>query len=361
MLQFPGMVGMARFLPILIFSLISGHISDRYSRKRILLISQFCLFFVALISIFIIWFYVISPLFFYALIFINATIMVFGNPSRQAMLPALVPREDYLNAISVGQLTYQIAVVLGPSIAGFMIAEMGIAPIFILHAGSIVVGLICLLNVGRVPQEMQNHLQGKLQSIREGLHFVKKTPLIWSTMFIDFFATFFASSMTLMPVFASDILQVGPQGLGLLYAAPSVGAIFAGLLFNIKKNIVLSGKTIIISIIVYGAMTCIFGLSRNFILSLFAMAIVGGADMISSIIRNTIRQIVTPDHLRGRMVSINMIFYMGGPQLGEVESGISAALIGTPATVVIGGIATVITTVFFAYRTPELLEYKNKS
>ena len=354
-----GMVGLARFLPVLIFSLFSGHISDKYSRRRVVIISLFFQLFIALFSIYVVWAHLVSPFFLYALIFTNATIMVFGNPSRQALLPALVPREDYLNAISVGQLTYQISIVLGPSIAGFVIAASGITPVFIFYAGSILVNLICLYYVGSVPQEIQTQSHGRLQSIRDGLRFVKKSRLIWSTMFIDFFATFFASAMTLMPVFASDILHVGPQGLGLLYAAPSVGAVIMGFLFNTKRKVTLKGKTIVIAIIIYGLSTCVFGLSRNFALSLVAMAVVGAADMISSIIRSTLRQIITPDHMRGRMISINMIFYMGGPQLGEVESGLSAALIGTPATVVVGGVATIIATIFFALRIPELLKYEN--
>lgn len=354
-----GMVGLARFLPVLVFSLLSGHISDRYSRRRVVIISLLFQLIIALFSIYVVSAELVSSFFLYALIFVNATIMVFGNPSRQALLPALVPREDYLNAISVGQLTYQISIVLGPSIAGFVIAGAGIAPVFILYAISVLVSLVCLYYVGAIPQEIQVQSMGRLQSIRDGLHFVKKTRLIWSTMFIDFIATFFASAMTLMPVFASDILRVGPQGLGLLYAAPSVGAVIAGLLFNTKRKVTLKGRTIVIAIVVYGLATCIFGLSRNFALSLTTIAIVGAADMISSIIRSTLRQMITPDHMRGRMISINMIFYMGGPQLGEVESGLAAALIGTPATVVVGGVATIVATIFFALRIPELLKYEN--
>ncbi len=143
-----GLVGLARFLPVLVFSLISGHISDKYSRRRVVVISQMFQLFVSLFAVFAVWSGLATPLFLYALIFTNATLMVFGNPSRQALLPALVPREDYLNAISVGQLSYQIAVVLGPSIAGFVIAAYGIAPVFVVHAASIFIGLICLYFVG---------------------------------------------------------------------------------------------------------------------------------------------------------------------------------------------------------------------
>lgn len=353
-----GLVGLARFLPVFIFSLFSGHISDTHSRRKVVLTVQMFQFLVCLFAIGVVGSGLATPLFLYAFIFTNASLMVFANPARQALLPSLVPREDYLNAISVGQLSYQVSVVIGPSIAGFIIAHMGVPIIFSLHGLSVFFGLILFFLVGAIPQQKAALTTGSLHSIREGMRFVKNTRLIWSTMFIDFFATFFASAMTLMPIFASDILHVGPQGLGLLYAAPSLGAVIVGLLFNIRRNIALKGKTIIISIIVYGLMTCVFGLSKNFTLSLVAMTIVGGADMISSIIRSTLRQIVTPDHLRGRMISINMIFYMGGPQLGEVESGLSAAFIGTPATVVVGGIATIVTTLFFASRVPELMRYE---
>ncbi len=355
-----GLVGMARFIPVLVFSLFSGHISDRYSRRKVVALSLIFQIAVAFFSVFVVFSHLVTPFFLYALIFTNATLMVFSNPSRQALMPALVPREDYLNAISVGQLSYQVAVVVGPSIAGFIIAAAGITPVFLVYAVSISVGLICIYYMGAVPQELRIESKSQLQSIKDGLHFVKKTPLIWSTMFIDFFATFFASAMTLMPVFASDILRVGPQGLGLLYAAPSIGGVAAGLLFNTKRKIALKGKTIVVAIIIYGFATCIFGLSQNFILSLIAMIVVGAADMVSSIIRSTLRQIITPDHIRGRMISINMIFYMGGPQLGEVESGLSAVLVGTPATVVVGGVATIIATIFFALKIPELLKYENK-
>jgi MFS family permease len=240
-----------------------------------------------------------------------------------------------------------------------MIAQLGLPSILTLNSICIGYFLIILIIIGRFPQTLSQSTRGKLESIKDGIRFVKNSSLIWSSMILDFFATFFSSGMTLMPIFAKDILAVGPEGLGMLYAAPSIGGIIAALFFSSFKKVSKQGLILIISIVIYGLTTIVFGLSQSFILSLIMMAFVGAADMVSSIIRNTLRQMVTPDHLRGRMVSINMIFYLGGPQLGEVESGLLASLIGTPYTVVIGGIATIITTVFFTLRIPKLVKYEN--
>jgi len=197
-----------------------------------------------------------------------------------------------------------------------------------------------------------------LQSLKEGLNFVKKTPLIYSTMLLDFFATFFASATVLLPIFALDILHVGPQGLGLLYAAPALGAIIAGLITSSLGHFKNQGKILVTAICFFGLGTILFGISRNFYLSLFFLMIIGAGDMVSTVIRNTIRQMITPDSLRGRMVSINMIFFMGGPQLGEAEAGFLAALVGTPFSVIVGGVGTIVATFFLIKMVPKLLHYQ---
>lgn len=178
-------------------------------------------------------------------------------------------------------------------------------------------------------------------------------------MLIDFVATFFASATTLMPIFVVDILKVGPKELGFLYAAPSIGAIIAGIIFPFINRIKSKGKLLIFSVCFYGLNMVLFAISRNFYLSLFFIALSGSGDFISAVIRNVVRQLNTPDHLRGRMTAVNMVFYMGGPQLGEMEAGIAAYLIGTPLSVAFGGIATVIATIYIAIKTPELLNYRD--
>jgi len=354
-----GLMGLARVIPVFIFALIAGHVSDTLPRRRILALANIVLLITSGILTSLAFLHLITPTIIYLIILINSTALTFASPASHAFLPALMPRQDYQNAISINSMGYKTAMVIGPAMAGFLIARIGVPGVLALHIFCIGFYLMSIIRVGRFPQELSHSVHGKLHSIKAGLRFVKNSRLIWSSMLLDFFASFFGSGMTLMPIFAADILKVGPEGLGLLYAAPSIGGIIAGLIFTSKKHIKKQGYVLLISIVFYGVSTIMFGISTHFSLSLIMMGVVGGADMISSIIRSTLRQMVTPDHMRGRMVSINMIFYLGGPQLGEVESGILASLIGSPYTVVIGGIATIIATVFFTLRIPELLEYES--
>lgn len=354
-----GLMGLARVLPVFIFALIAGHISDTHPRRRILIVAQTILIIISCTLTLLAFFQLITPTVIYLVIVANSTALTFASPASQAFLPALMPRQDYQNAISINSMGYKAAMVLGPALAGFLIAYIGVPGVLALNIFCIAFFLMNIIRVGRFPQELSQPTRGKLHSIKAGLRFVKNSRLIWSSMLLDFFASFFGSGMTLMPVFAQDILKVGPQGLGLLYAAPSIGDMIAGLIFSSRRHIKKQGYVLIVSILFYGVGTILFGISSIFSFSLIMMAIVGAADMVSSVIRSTLRQMVTPDHMRGRMVSINMMFYLGGPQLGEVESGVLASLIGTPYTVVIGGIATILATVFFTLRIPELLEYES--
>lgn len=196
-----------------------------------------------------------------------------------------------------------------------------------------------------------------LQAILEGLSFVKSKTIIWSTMLLDFFGTFFASATALLPIYAQSILHVGPIGFGFLYAAPSVGAVCAGLILAYKGTITQQGKWLLVSVAVYALATILFGFSRVFFVSFIALFLVGAGDSISTVIRNTIRQLSTPDYIRGRMTAINMIFFMGGPQLGEFEAGALAAVVGAPISVAIGGIGTLIVVGIVAATIPVLRKY----
>jgi MFS family permease len=181
-------------------------------------------------------------------------------------------------------------------------------------------------------------------------------------MLLDFFATFFASATALLPIFAQDILRVGAKGYGLLSAAPSVGAVIASLMLApLVERIDRRGATMLAAILGYGLATVVFGLSRGFWLTFVCLALTGAADTVSMVIRNIIRQLDTPDHLRGRMTSVNMIFFMGGPQLGELEAGLVANVWGAPFSVVSGGIACVLATLGIMWQTPALLAYRRET
>jgi len=196
--------------------------------------------------------------------------------------------------------------------------------------------------------------------MKEGLAFVRSKTILWSTMLLDFLGTFLASAITLLPIYAKDILHVGPQGLGLLYAAPTAGTLLAGFFMaQYGQSIKRQGKVLLLAIAAYALATILFGVSRIYLLSLLALALVGGSDCISMVIRQTIRHLASPDAIRGRMSSIMMIFFMGGPQLGEFEAGLVAAAVGAPLSVVLGGAATLGMLGIMALSIPTLRNYQN--
>jgi MFS family permease len=236
----------------------------------------------------------------------------------------------------------------------------GPALIYALNAASfvaVIVALILMRASGRV--ESDGPLSGMtFEALREGLRFVWRTPIIVQTMMLDFVATFFASATALLPIYAAEILKVGAGGLGLLAAAPGAGSIVSGLAMARAGAIRRQGKAVLISVAVFGAATVVFALSRWFWLSLVMLAITGAADTVSTVLRQTIRQLVTPDYLRGRMTSVNMVFFMGGPQLGEFEAGAVAALIGATLSVLTGGIGCLVAVAAASLWAKSLMHYE---
>jgi MFS family permease len=284
----------------------------------------------------------------------------FDTPARQALMPMLVPEKDFPNAVSLSMLMFHIGLITGPPLAGFLLASHGPGLVYAINAGSFVavIGGVALMHVSGRPEKGEQPSEISFAALMEGLRFVWRTPIIVQTMTLDFVATFFASANQLLPIYAKDILNVGARGYGFLAAAPAVGAIIAGLVMARLGIVKKQGLTVIVSVGLYGAATIAFGLSRVFWFSLVMLAATGAADAVSTILRQTIRQLVTPNYLRGRMTSINMIFFMGGPQLGEVEAGTVAALIGAPLSVVTGGVACLVAAVFAFIRARNLRQYE---
>ncbi|HEY0068391.1 MAG TPA: MFS transporter, partial [Chloroflexia bacterium] len=194
----------------------------------------------------------------------------------------------------------------------------------------------------------------------DGLRFLRKMPIIMSTMTLDFFATFFGAAMVLLPPFAERVLLLDRQYWGLLYAAPAVGAVVAGVVMSWVGNVKRQGRLVIASVIAYGLATVVFGLSGTFWLAALGLAGTGAADTVSMVMRQTIRQLNTPDELRGRMTSVNMLFYIGGPQLGEVEAGIAALVIGIGPSIALGGVAVIVVTALTGYFVPSLRNYRSR-
>lgn len=353
-----GGVGLARILPVIVFSLIGGAVADTLNRRRILFITQTSAALIALTLALFTQFGNITIWHIYALTALQAVAVAFDGPARQALVPNLVPARDLPNAFSMTSLAFQTGAILGPALSGFAIAYGGQEAVYYINAGSFLAVIVALVLIGDIPQKASGLVKPvSWTSIREGIVFILNKPIILSTMLLDFVATFFASANTLMPIIAVDVLKVGVLEYGWLSAAQSVGAVLAALVISQIREIRRQGPIFLGAVVVFGVATVLFGLSSSFVLAWGALAVTGAADSVSTIIRNTIRQLQTPDHIRGRMTSVNMIFFQGGPQLGEVEAGVVAQLFGAPFAIVSGGIACILGMTLIVRKWPALLTF----
>ena len=358
-----GLVGLVRVLPILLFSLLSGVAADALDRRRLMLVTQtgMALAAAALAAHAFAGGGMLWPI--YTLAALSSAFASFDGPARQSLIPNLVPPEHLPNAISLNTIVFQAASVLGPALGGVVIGFWGVAWAYVLNAVSFLFVIAALLAMRGVPRRpaSQSPRIGR-QAALEGLRFVFRTPLIRSTMLLDFAATFFASATALLPIFAQDVLRVGAPGYGLLSAAPSVGALLTSVaLVPLIDRIERRGTVLLWSVLGYGLCTIVFGVSTSFALTFVCLALTGATDTVSMVIRNVIRQLNTPDAMRGRMTGVNMVFFMGGPQLGELEAGMVASLWGAPLSVVTGGIGCMLVTAWVAWRTPVLRAYRRGS
>ncbi|OLC44615.1 MAG: hypothetical protein AUH43_18230 [Acidobacteria bacterium 13_1_40CM_65_14] len=339
-----GLVGLVRVLPVIVFSLISGVVADAWDRRKLMLFTQtaaavvsLALALLAFNGLSVAW-----PI--YALAALGSAVGAFDLPARQALVPMLVPREHLPNAITLNTIMFQTASVVGPAIGGLLIATTSVGWAYLANAVSFAFVIAALLMMRHVPAREPSVGGSRddvsLHAALEGLRFVFRSPLIRSTMLLDFFATFFSSATALLPIFAQDILQVGATGYGWLYAAPAVGAmVTSAAMVPLTERMRRRGPVLLWAVAGFGLATVVFGLSRSFWLTFFCLAMTGATDTVSMIIRNIVRQFETPDRLRGRMIGVNMVFFMGGPQLGELEAGVVANWLGATFSVVSGGIA----------------------
>jgi MFS family permease len=355
-----GLVGLARIGPILVFGLWSGVVADAVDRRRLMLGAQIVMMLVATTLALVTIFGLASPLVILLVAGLGAAAGSVDAPARQSLLPTLVPREHLPNAIGLNSILFQTASAVGPAVAGLALATRGVASVYALNALSFVAVIGALLLMRDLPPTRPLERDAiSVGALVEGLRFVFGRPLIRSTMLLDGLATFFCSATALLPLFAQDVLHVGPQGYGWLYAAPSIGAVLSSaVMVRLVGGISRRGPILIGAVTAYGVATVVFGLSRTFWMMFLALAVTGAADTISGVLRNVVRQMETPDRLRGRMVGISMLFFMGGPQLGEFESGVAAQVLGAGTAVVLGGMASLVSTGWIAWRTPTLRAYR---
>ncbi len=355
-----SIVGAIRFLPIVLFSLVAGLMADRYNRRKIMFITQSMGVLVALTLGGLTLSGRIELWHIYLLTGIQAAAASFDLPARQALVPSLVPANDLPSAFSLQSIGFNIGSIIGPGLSGLVIGYFGQEYTYFFNAVTFLGVLTALALMGSVEQPAPHTaltLGNMVTDIRAGIRFIADSPIILSSMILDFFATFFSSANTLLPWVSQNILRVDEIAYGWLAAAQSFGAVSAALIISQLSGLRRQGALLVGAVAVFGTMTILFGFSQWYLVTFVTLFGMGAADAVSTVIRNTIRQLQTPDHIRGRMTSINQIFFAGGPQLGEIEAGAVAQAFGVPAAIITGGAGTLLAAILISLKWPQLIRF----
>lgn len=343
-----GLLGLVRVGPLVLFTLFGGVVADQADRRKVLLLTQsgmaltaLALFGLSLRPEETVW-----PI--YVVVALYSVARAFDGPARQSLVVNLVPRADFPNAASLNGITWRLTDVLGPMLAGLLIASGGIGPVGGISACYLVNALsfgAVLLVIYRFPSMRAQNAADRARSareviwrIREGLAFVNRTPAVRSAMWIDFWATFLSGAEALIPSFAADVLGLDAVAYGILSASTGVGAMVAASGLALQPTVRRQGRLVVVMIGAFGLATIAFGLAPNLWFAAASLAAVGASDMISTVMRQTIRQLATPDELRGRMTATSSLFHISGPQLGDFEAGAVATLAGVRFSIVLGGV-----------------------
>jgi len=354
-----GALGLVRLFPTLIFSLVGRVLADQVDRRRLLLITQPALLCCTLALVLVTLSGRASLGIIYAIKAIAATIGTVGEPTRDALLPALVLRDHLANALSWNITTSEVASIAGPALGGLAIGVIGIAGTFTVEAFSFVVVIITLFGIQARLGAASLDNGGGWQAAVEGLRFVRGNDIVLGVMSLDFLANFWGSATVLLPVLADQIFHVGPKGLGILFSAPAVGSVIGAVAMTaVSHRIRKPGWPLLCALVVYGLATIGLGLAGSLPVALVALAGVGLADTVAMTLRSQILQLVTPNSLRGRVTAAEQLFTGGGPQAGQVEAGAVATRFGAPASVVSGGIACILSVAIVAWLVPAIRRYE---
>ena len=349
-----GLLGLARAVPQMILLLFAGLLADAINRRKLMMCTQSGLCCVSATLAILTFAGQASPHMLYVATIFLALFTSLEQPSRQSLIPNLVPREHLAQALALQGTQRYVPVIAGPSIAGVVLAAFGPAACYTVDALSWL-AMLSALTLLRTPiAEGGGWKTVSLSSLREGFGFVWGHGVIFPLMLLDFGATFFGNVRSLFPIYARDILMVGPQGLGLLYASRAVGSLCAAAVVSFVGPVRRAGIWILIGVGLYGVSTAAFAYTRVFWISVMMLALCGAGDTVSSILRSTINQMSTPDELRGRMSSINSIFTSNGPQLGQFEAGLVAAWLGAQLSALTGGLATLAIVALVAIGFPQV-------
>jgi len=349
-----GWVGLAQFLPLLMLSLPAGAVADRLNRKLILGTCRivYTLGALALASSALMAGGSLLPTFL-VLALLGAT-RAFSFPAASALLPALVTVDRLPRAIAMSSTTFQVATIGGPAVGGLIYAAFGAHAAYLTAAGCLAISGVCVFSLRTAMAKRAPTTEGPVARVAHGLRYVFREKILLGAISLDLFAVLLGGAVALMPIFARDILDVGETGLGMLRSAPAVGAAATAVFFAFFPMKRHAGRLMFSAVGLFGGATIAFGLSESFALSLFSLAILGGADMVSVVIRQSLIQLRTPDEMRGRVSSVSYVFIGASNELGEFESGVTAAWLGTVRAVVLGGVGTLVVTGLWATMFPDL-------
>ena len=333
-----GLIGLASFLPAVGLALVTGHVADRYDRRGILLV---CFSVAALASaglVVVVWHGIPTVWPIYLLVFVFGVCRAFAMPAGQALMPNLVPKEDFANAVAWNSSAFQTATVVGPAVGGLLYA-FGATVVFTTVTVFFVLTSALLMAI-RFRSAQQTFEKATWKTLMAGIGFIRSRPVILGAISLDLFAVLLGGVTALLPIYARDILQVGPWGLGLLRSMPAVGAVAMAVLLAHRPLRRRTGRRMFQAVALFGIATIGFGLSTSLPFSLFCLLVLGAADMVSVFVRQTLVQLETPDAMRGRVSAVNAVFIGASNELGEFESGALAALVGAVPAVLIGGVGT---------------------
>ncbi|MBM4407887.1 MAG: MFS transporter [Chloroflexi bacterium] len=356
-----GLLALVQLVPLLAFSLWGGAIADSFEQRRLLLLTQSGLLLTSAALMAIALMDEPSVALIYVVAFAAAAISAIDQPARSAATYRLVPRSDLARAIALSQAGWQLPSVLGPAFGGFLIAAVGLPAAYAVESLTFLVSLLSVFLIAPLPA-LRGGRAG-LEAVLEGLRFVRRIRTILATFVIDLDAMIFGLPVAIFPILALDVFRVGPEGLGLMAAAPALGALVGALFSGWCARVRFQGRAVMAAVGAWGAAITAFGLATflpdtlGFLLALFFLAVAGGADAISAVFRSTILQVSVPDHLRGRLSSIHLAVVTGGPRIGDMRVTAFAAIAGAPLSVVTGGALCVLGVLVTAWLFPQLASY----
>ncbi len=358
-----GLIGLAEAIPSISVLLFAGHLTDISSRKKIVLYSvilmTFCSVMLLIITSDSIQVLTSNKLFLiYSVIFLSGIARGFSAPSFFAFVSQLVPKDILPNAITWNTTSWQTGAVTGPAIGGLLYGMTGVTNTFTLVVTFFIIAIVLILPIKKKPIPEIIGIQSLKEKLTAGLKFVFERKIVLGAISLDLFAVLFGGAVALLPIFAGEILFVGPEGLGALRAAPSIGAVIMAVFMTRRPFTGNAGKNLIISVFGFGICIIIFGLSKNFYLSMFILVLSGAFDSVSVVIRGTIIQLLTPDNMKGRVSAVNSIFIGSSNEIGAFESGVAAKFLGTVPSVIFGGTMTILIVLFVAIYFPKLRNLK---